>query len=110
MSLSLQGSVDAGVDGSGQPNVGLRGRGAVCADGSGQPHADLRGRVAVCCHQVFCWEFPLNKIISHECYDSGLGISFSLMVNATDYDARNAGSIPAYCRIFLQNAVSDVKI
>ena len=33
---------------------------------------------------------------SHECYDSGLGISFSLMVNATDYDARNAGSIPAY--------------
>ena len=33
---------------------------------------------------------------SHEWYDSGLGISFSLMVNATDYDARNAGSIPAY--------------
>ena len=25
---------------------------------------------------------------SHECYDSGLGISFSLMVNAANYDAR----------------------
>ena len=34
---------------------------------------------------------------SHECYDSGLGISFSLMVNATDYHASSPGSIPAYC-------------
>ena len=47
---------------------------------------------------------------SHECYDSGLGISFSLMVNATDYDARNACSIPAYCRKFMQKADIDVTI
>ena len=47
---------------------------------------------------------------SHECYNSGLRISFSLMVNATDYDARNVDSIPAYCRIFLQKADIDVTI
>ena len=29
---------------------------------------------------------------SHECYDSGLKISFSLMVNATDYHASQARS------------------
>ena len=34
---------------------------------------------------------------SHACYDSGLGITF----NATDYDARDAGSISADCRIIL---------
>ena len=40
---------------------------------------------------------------SHEYYVSGLGISFSLMVNATNYDARNAGSItsiPGDCLIY----------
>ena len=44
-----------------------------------------------------CWVFPPQQDNSHECYDLGLGISFSLMVNATDYHARNAGSTPAYC-------------
>ena len=29
---------------------------------------------------------------SHECYDAGLGIAFSLMVNATDYHASQARS------------------
>ena len=36
---------------------------------------------------------------SHECYDAGLGIAFSLMVNATDYHARSPGSVPAHCLI-----------
>ena len=40
---------------------------------------------------------------SHECYDSGLGIAFSLMVNTTDYDASSPGSVPAGCRV-LQKA------
>ena len=40
----------------------------------------------------------INKIIVKSCYDSGLDIAFSLMVNATDYHARRPGSVPAGCR------------
>ena len=54
---------------------------------------------------LMCWVFPPQQDNSHECYDLGLGISFGLMVNATDYHARNAGSIPAYCRIFCEKQI-----